>query len=154
LRSYDLFSRPPAIGALLSIPPFVLLVAGPVWSGIADASHRHRLLMTAAISGAAIFGLLVSTTRAMLEQPSQIATISSLEEEAMRIMLNILGAFLVVMGGFWLLQGVRIINVGAMAGHRRCYSLRGGPSEGSKSGSQTVAVAPSPSLLSSSMIPL
>ncbi len=43
----------PQIGILTFIPPVVTLFAAPVWTGLADERHAHRLLMAVAIAGAA-----------------------------------------------------------------------------------------------------
>lgn len=57
---------PPAeIGVLLSVPPLMLLVGGPVWSGYADARHRHRLMMIVAILGSILFSVTVWRLRGL-----------------------------------------------------------------------------------------
>lgn len=37
------------IGVLTGIAPLITLVCAPLWTGFADATHRHRLLMTVAM---------------------------------------------------------------------------------------------------------
>ena len=39
------------IGVLMGVSSLIGLFAGPLWSGLADASHRHRLVLTIAIIG-------------------------------------------------------------------------------------------------------
>jgi PPP family 3-phenylpropionic acid transporter len=39
------------IGVLMSASSLIGLIAGPLWSGLADASHRHRLVLSIAIIG-------------------------------------------------------------------------------------------------------
>ena len=34
------------IGILTALPPLVSLVGAPLWTGVADATHRHRLVLT------------------------------------------------------------------------------------------------------------
>ena len=34
------------IGMLTAISPLITLVSAPFWTGIADASHRHKLVLT------------------------------------------------------------------------------------------------------------
>ena len=41
------------IGLLTGIPPLITLVAAPFWTGVADASRRHRLIMSLGIATAA-----------------------------------------------------------------------------------------------------
>lgn len=43
----------------------------------------------------------------------------------MKLFLNILGCVCMPVGAVWLLQGFRIINNGAMAGHRRWILIGG-----------------------------
>ena len=43
----------------------------------------------------------------------------------MKIAKNIVGAVLVLLGGFWALQGAKVINSGVMAGHRRWIVIGG-----------------------------
>jgi MFS transporter, PPP family, 3-phenylpropionic acid transporter len=53
------------IGVLVSIPPLVILVGGPLWSGLADARSRHRQLLTLSMAGAMCFVALLSQVRGM-----------------------------------------------------------------------------------------
>jgi PPP family 3-phenylpropionic acid transporter len=39
------------IGVLMGTPSLISIFAGPLWSGLADASHRHRLVLSTAIIG-------------------------------------------------------------------------------------------------------
>ena len=39
------------IGMLTGIVPLITLVSAPLWTGLADSTHRHRLLMSLAILG-------------------------------------------------------------------------------------------------------
>jgi len=43
----------------------------------------------------------------------------------MKVVLNVLGVLMIPVGGVWLLQGLNIIRMGFMAGHRR-WILAGG----------------------------
>ncbi len=49
----------PEIGILTFIPPVVTLFAAPLWTGLGDARHAHRLLMAVAIAGAAFMVALL-----------------------------------------------------------------------------------------------
>src|SRR5215204_6399250 len=40
------------IGLLSAISPLISLVGAPFWTGIADVSHRHRLVMSVTLLGA------------------------------------------------------------------------------------------------------
>ena len=42
------------IGLLVAISPLISLVGGPFWTGIADAKHRHRLVMSISLAVAVI----------------------------------------------------------------------------------------------------
>ncbi len=37
------------VGLLLSVPPLMSLIASPLWTGLADAGHRHRAVLVIAI---------------------------------------------------------------------------------------------------------
>ena len=87
----------PEIGVLTFIPPLVMLVSAPLWTGFADARHIHRLLMALAIAGVAgvavaipfihVFpaALLVSPLLAFFNAPivamSDTATMHSLAQQ-------------------------------------------------------------------------
>jgi hypothetical protein len=43
----------------------------------------------------------------------------------MKVFLNVLGIVCLPVGAIWLLQGAKILNFGAMAGHRRWILLGG-----------------------------
>ena len=49
------------IGLLTGIPPLITLVAAPFWTGVADASKRHRLIMSLGIAMAVGLVLLLQT---------------------------------------------------------------------------------------------
>ncbi|HEX5836637.1 MAG TPA: major facilitator superfamily domain-containing protein 6 [Anaerolineales bacterium] len=49
------------IGLLTGIPPLITLVAAPFWTGVADASRRHRLIMSLGIAMAVALVLLLQT---------------------------------------------------------------------------------------------
>lgn len=49
------------IGLLTGIPPLITLVAAPFWTGVADASKRHRLIMSLGIATAVGLVLLLQT---------------------------------------------------------------------------------------------
>lgn len=61
----DIGLSPAEIGVLLSVPPLILLVGGPVWSGFADARQRHRTLMLVAILGSILFSAAVYKLRGL-----------------------------------------------------------------------------------------
>ncbi|MEE8390594.1 MAG: major facilitator superfamily domain-containing protein 6 [Anaerolineae bacterium] len=50
------------IGLLAGIPPLLTLVSAPLWSGLADATQRHKLLLIMAIGGSAVVVLVMSLT--------------------------------------------------------------------------------------------
>ncbi|MFN2200221.1 MAG: MFS transporter [Caldilineaceae bacterium] len=52
------------IGILLAIGPLVTLIAAPVWGGIADYTHRHKLVMFVAVVGAMSMVAAISQTSA------------------------------------------------------------------------------------------
>jgi MFS transporter, PPP family, 3-phenylpropionic acid transporter len=47
------------IGILTGLGPLITLVGAPLWTGLADASHRHRLVMSAAMIGTIISVLII-----------------------------------------------------------------------------------------------
>jgi PPP family 3-phenylpropionic acid transporter len=49
------------IGLLTGIPPLITLLAAPFWTGVADASKRHRLIMSLGIAMAVGLVLLLQT---------------------------------------------------------------------------------------------
>ena len=49
------------IGLLTGIPPLITLVAAPFWTGLADATHRHRLIMSVGIAVAVSMVLLLQS---------------------------------------------------------------------------------------------
>ncbi len=51
------------IGLIMGLTPLVTLVSAPLWTGLADATRRHRLIMSAALLvGACAIALLPSLT--------------------------------------------------------------------------------------------
>jgi PPP family 3-phenylpropionic acid transporter len=53
------------IGLLAGIAPLITLVSAPLWTGFADATRRHRLLMSLAIAGAVIGALVFPGLRTL-----------------------------------------------------------------------------------------
>ncbi|MBN2148274.1 MAG: MFS transporter [Anaerolineales bacterium] len=51
------------IGILTGITPLISLFSGPFWAGVADATHRHRWVMSMAIGAAVATGLVFPTLR-------------------------------------------------------------------------------------------
>ncbi len=49
------------IGLLTGMQPLMMLAAASLWSGLADSTRRHRLLLRAAIAGAILCALLLSS---------------------------------------------------------------------------------------------
>jgi MFS transporter, PPP family, 3-phenylpropionic acid transporter len=49
------------IGLLTGVPPLITLVAAPFWTGVADATRRHRLIMSVGIATAIGIVLLLQT---------------------------------------------------------------------------------------------
>lgn len=49
------------IGILTGIPPLITLVATPLWTNLADATHRHRLIMTLGIGVTLICTLIIQS---------------------------------------------------------------------------------------------
>jgi PPP family 3-phenylpropionic acid transporter len=49
------------IGLLSAIPPLVMLIAAPLWGGLADAHQQHRRLLLLAIAGVQFAVLLLMT---------------------------------------------------------------------------------------------
>jgi MFS family permease len=52
------------IGLLMAISPLVALVGAPFWTGIADAGHRHRLIMSISLAAAVVSALLLPFLKA------------------------------------------------------------------------------------------
>jgi len=48
------------IGFLAGISPLVTLAGAPLWGGLADASHRHKTILSVAIAGAISLALVIS----------------------------------------------------------------------------------------------
>jgi len=48
------------IGFLAGISPLVTLAGAPLWGGLADASHRHKTILSVAIAGAISLALVLS----------------------------------------------------------------------------------------------
>jgi PPP family 3-phenylpropionic acid transporter len=53
------------IGLLAGISPLITLVSAPLWTGAADATRRHRLLMSLAIAGTIVTTLVFPGLRTM-----------------------------------------------------------------------------------------
>jgi len=54
------------IGLLTGIPPLITLFAAPLWTNIADASHRHRLVMSVGIGVAVVAALILPSLSAFV----------------------------------------------------------------------------------------
>ncbi len=50
------------IGWLIGLPLLVNVVAAPLWGAVADASHRHRAVLMAAVAGAALLAALMAAS--------------------------------------------------------------------------------------------
>ena len=51
------------IGLLAGMAPLLTLIGAPLWAGIADATRRHRLMMSLAIAVAVVSGLIFPTLK-------------------------------------------------------------------------------------------
>ena len=49
------------IGFLTALPPLITLVSAPLWTGVADSTHRHRLVLSLSLLSCIIAILIVST---------------------------------------------------------------------------------------------
>jgi PPP family 3-phenylpropionic acid transporter len=49
------------IGVLTALPPLITLVSAPLWTGIADSTHRHRLVLSLSLLSCILTMLAVST---------------------------------------------------------------------------------------------
>jgi PPP family 3-phenylpropionic acid transporter len=49
------------MGFLTALPPLVTLVSAPLWTGVADSTHRHRLVLSLSLLGCILAILAVST---------------------------------------------------------------------------------------------
>src|SRR5436190_479351 len=47
------------IGLLAGLAPLITLIGAPFWTGIADASHRHRLIMSLTLLGVIVTTLII-----------------------------------------------------------------------------------------------
>ncbi len=52
------------IGLLSALSPLISLVGAPLWTGLADATHRHRLVLSLAILSALLLALVLPWLRA------------------------------------------------------------------------------------------
>ncbi len=52
------------IGLLTGLSPLVSLIGGPLWTGFADATHRHKLILSLTIAGTAALALCIPAVRA------------------------------------------------------------------------------------------
>ena len=48
------------IGFLTALPPLITLISAPLWTGVADSTHRHRLVLTLSLLFSIVFILSVS----------------------------------------------------------------------------------------------
>src|SRR5687767_3292223 len=53
----------PQIGLLTGLAPLITLIGAPLWTGIADASHRHKLVMSFTILVAIVCALIIPALR-------------------------------------------------------------------------------------------
>ncbi len=53
------------IGLLAGVSPLISWVSAPLWTGVADATGRHKLLMSLAIGGAAALALTLPSLKAL-----------------------------------------------------------------------------------------
>jgi PPP family 3-phenylpropionic acid transporter len=53
------------IGLLAAILPFFMLLSAPLWTALADSTHKHRLLLTISICSAVLLVLVLSQTRTL-----------------------------------------------------------------------------------------
>jgi MFS transporter, PPP family, 3-phenylpropionic acid transporter len=51
------------MGLLAGSAPLITLIGAPLWTGIADASHRHKLVMSLAIGGTILSTLIIPALR-------------------------------------------------------------------------------------------
>ncbi len=54
------------IGILSAIPPLVSMVAAPLWSGIADATRRHKVIFITAMLGAITLSVILQSTTSLI----------------------------------------------------------------------------------------
>ncbi len=54
------------IGILAAIPPLVVMFGAPLWSGLADATQRHKQLLLLAIWGSIVTAFILSKTELFL----------------------------------------------------------------------------------------
>src|SRR5215510_7069205 len=47
------------IGLLTGLAPLITLIGAPFWTGMADASHRHKMILNLTILGAAVSALII-----------------------------------------------------------------------------------------------
>ena len=53
------------IGLLAGMSPLITLVGAPLWTGIADTTRRHRLVMSLTIAVAALLALIFPTFKTL-----------------------------------------------------------------------------------------
>jgi PPP family 3-phenylpropionic acid transporter len=53
------------VGLLAGLAPLIVLISAPLWTGVADATRQHRLLMSLAIAGAVATALVFPSLRAL-----------------------------------------------------------------------------------------
>jgi PPP family 3-phenylpropionic acid transporter len=49
------------IGFLTALPPLITLISAPLWTGVADSTHRHRLVLSISLLSCIVAILAVST---------------------------------------------------------------------------------------------
>lgn len=83
------------IGLLMGVLPLISMISGAVWSGVADATGRHRAVLLLAIGGAwlAVVGLiradgLVSLLPAILLQTTFAAPVGPLMDSSIVVLLG------------------------------------------------------------------
>jgi PPP family 3-phenylpropionic acid transporter len=54
------------IGLLTGIAPLITLVGAPLWTGLADARHCHKLIMSLALFSAAVLAIIFPWTKTLL----------------------------------------------------------------------------------------
>ena len=54
------------IGLLTGIPPLITLVAAPLWTGVADATRRHRLIMSLGLGVAVVVVFMLQSLSAFV----------------------------------------------------------------------------------------
>jgi hypothetical protein len=58
-----------AVALLAGMSPLITLVGAPLWTGIADTTRRHRLVMSLTIAVAVVLALIFPTLDQQLPAP-------------------------------------------------------------------------------------